>query len=238
VGASRGLAKVDAIDAVDLGFRHVPEKPVLHALALSLVRGRSYALAGLSGSGKSTFLDLLLGFFGPDQGKILINGVAIEQFTQSELRKKILLVAQDTTIFNDTLANNLKMGVEIPENEIERACQIACIDGFVTELPNGYQTLLQYRGSNLSGGQKQRLGIARAVLRRPDVLLLDESTSALDGETRERVLRNLLSEFKDRIILFVTHDPALMAKVDEVLDMTAINRIADLSAVTAMGDTV
>ncbi len=166
-GGSRRLGKIDMIDVVDLGFRHAAEKPVLQGLELSLKKGRSYALAGLSGSGKSTFLDLLLGFFGPDEGKILINGEAIDRFTSSELRQKILLVAQEATIFNDTLANNLKMGLEVSEEDIERACRIACIDDFISELPNGYETLLQYRGNNLSGGQKQRLGIARAVLRNP-----------------------------------------------------------------------
>ncbi len=118
-GGSRRLGKIDMIDVVDLGFRHAAEKPVLQGLELSLKKGRSYALAGLSGSGKSTFLDLLLGFFGPDEGKILINGEAIDRFTSSELRQKILLVAQEATIFNDTLANNLKMGLEVSEEDIE-----------------------------------------------------------------------------------------------------------------------
>jgi ABC-type multidrug transport system fused ATPase/permease subunit len=230
------LTRIENIEAVDLGFRHVLDKPVLHELNLSLQRGRSYALVGLSGSGKSTFLDLLLGFFCSDAGKILINGAMIEKVEQTELRRKILLVAQDTTIFNDTLTNNLKMGIDASDEEIRLACKIACIDEFISELPDQYETLLQYRGSNLSGGQKQRIGIARAVLRKPDVLLLDESTSALDGETRERVLSNLLGEFKERIILFVTHDPTLMASVDLVLDMTAINRLAETRDTKLMGD--
>jgi ABC-type multidrug transport system fused ATPase/permease subunit len=201
-------------------FEHVDGKPVLQDFSAIIRRGRSYAIVGASGSGKSTFLDLLLGFYVPAKGSILINGVLLCQIDPSVLRSKAVLVAQDTAVFNDTVANNLRLGFDASRGDLDRACRIACIDEFIADLPNGYDALLNYRGSNFSGGQKQRIGIARAVLRHPDVLLLDESTSALDGATREQVVGNLLKEYKDRILVFVTHDSFVMSRVDEVIDLS------------------
>ena len=122
--------------------------------------------------------------------------------------------------------------------EVEQACEIAGIDDFVATLPNGYETTLNYKGSNLSGGQKQRIGIARAVLRRPDVLLLDESTSALDPATREQVVGNLLREFNGRILIFVTHDDVVISKVDEVYDLSSRGGVKVVSARVSAGGSV
>jgi ABC-type bacteriocin/lantibiotic exporter with double-glycine peptidase domain len=224
--ASPQLRNVETVEVVGVGFSYDPDKHVLKDVEMRLQRGRSYALVGLSGSGKSTLLDLLLGFYAMEYGRLLINGLPIEKLNHAELRAKVLLLSQDTAIFNDTVANNLRFGSRASAEEVERACRIACIDDFIATLPQGYATRLSYRGSNLSGGQKQRIGIARAVLRRPDLLLLDESTSALDAETRARVVDNLLAEFRDRIVLFVTHDAFVMSRVSEVIDMAAINRAA------------
>ncbi|MGN6285697.1 MAG: ABC transporter ATP-binding protein [Afipia sp.] len=231
--ASRIVSRVTRIEAADLGFSHVNGKPVLRGFSALLKSGHSYAFIGPSGSGKSTFLDLVLGFYSPDSGRLLLDGVDFRNIAVSELRRKILLVAQDTAVFNDTVANNLKLGSDFSQYDLDRACRIACIDDMIAGLEGGYDTLLSYRGSNLSGGQKQRIGIARAVLRQPDVLLLDESTSALDVETRERVVSNLLEEFKDRIILFVTHDAFVASQVDEVFDMSMLNGIEPADPVVA-----
>lgn len=217
------LGEVSRIDANTISFSHVGSKPVLERADLALRRGSSYALAGVSGSGKSTFLDLMLGFYPPDSGRITINGVDLSTIGLTELRRRIVLVTQDVTIFNDTIMNNVRFGIDASPDDVQRACQIAGIDVFIETLPQRYETPLNYRGSNLSGGQKQRIGIARAVLRRPDVLLLDESTAALDVETRESVVAKLLDEFRNRIILFVTHDQFVMSKVDVVMNMADIN---------------
>jgi ABC-type bacteriocin/lantibiotic exporter with double-glycine peptidase domain len=211
---------VDRVEVIDVHFEHIDGKPVLRDLNATLQRGSSYAILGASGSGKSTLLDLLLGFHTPDRGAILVNGISLDQLDPRDIRTKIVLAAQDAAIFNDTVANNLRLGFDAPQVEIEKACRIACIDEFIAGLPDGYETLLNYRGSNLSGGQKQRIGIARAVLRHPDVLLLDESTSALDSTTREQVIENLLKEFKTCILVFVTHDAFVMSKVDQVLNLS------------------
>jgi ABC-type bacteriocin/lantibiotic exporter with double-glycine peptidase domain len=218
------IGPIQQIEARALAFEHLPDTPVLREFNLRLERSQSYALTGLSGSGKSTLLDLFLGFYPVDQGMLLVNGVAISDVAVAQLRRRILVVTQDTAIFNDTVANNIRFGAAAPDAEVERAARIAGIHDFILGLPLGYQTVVAYRGANLSGGQRQRIGIARAVLRSPDVLLLDESTSALDAETRERVVDNLLSEFRDRIILFVTHDSFVASRVSQILDMADLNR--------------
>jgi ABC-type bacteriocin/lantibiotic exporter with double-glycine peptidase domain len=221
IAAPRSAAgRIERIEAADIHFQHLDGKPVLQGFSARFVRGRSYALIGVSGSGKSTFLDLLLGFFSPSKGVILVNGSPADERSRQSLRGKIVLVSQETALFNDTMENNLRLGAEVSHADVEKACRTACIHETIEELPSSYQTVLNYRGTNLSGGQRQRIGIARAVLRRPDILLLDESTSALDAATREEVVRNLISEFKDRITLFVTHDAFVMSKVDEVIDLS------------------
>jgi ABC-type bacteriocin/lantibiotic exporter with double-glycine peptidase domain len=218
--AARISGVIEKITVVGVDFEHLDGKPVLQGLTIAMSKGRSYALVGVSGSGKSTFLDLLLGFYSPSKGSIFIDDIPLSSIAPSDFRGKIVLVAQDATIFNDTVKNNLCLGLELPQRDVERACRIACIDEFITELPEGYDTVLNYKGTNFSGGQKQRIGIARALLRNPEVLLLDESTSALDPTTREKLVQNLLEEFRSRIILFVTHDAFVMSRVDEILHLS------------------
>jgi len=230
------VGAIEWIEAAGVDFEHLDGKPVLQDFSVTLNRGRSYAFVGASGSGKSTFLDLLLGFYAPDRGSISINGIDTSELDKSEMRRRILLVSQDAAIFNDTVANNLKLGMDVTQGELERACTIACIHDFILSLPSGYETILQYRGSNFSGGQKQRIGIARAILRRPEVLLLDESTSALDLATREQVVSNLQATLKDHILVFVTHDAFVADKVDQVFDMEAINSVEIPDQALSRGD--
>lgn len=225
--AARAGQKVGEIRIQHLDFSHLPGKPVLRDVSLLLVKGRSYAVIGRSGSGKTSLMDLLLGFAVPDAGRILIDGVPSTEISEQELRKEILLVTQDATIFNDTLGNNIRFGADATDAEVLEACRIARVDQFLNELPMGLDTLLTYRGTNLSGGQRQRIGIARALLRQPAVLLLDESTSALDAATRQQVISNLINTFRDRIIVFVTHDIHVIEEVDEVMDMSLINNVED-----------
>jgi ABC-type multidrug transport system fused ATPase/permease subunit len=227
------LGRVERLEARGLDFSHSRERAILKSFNIAMERGRSYALIGLSGSGKSTFLDLLMRFYPVEQGRLLVNGAPIENVSIGDLRRRVLLVSQDTTIFNDTVANNLRFGNHVPSAELERACRVACIHDFIVGLPQGYETVLSYRGTNLSGGQRQRIGIARAIVRQPDVLLLDESTSALDVETRQVIVRNLLEEFRDRIVLFVTHDVYVTSQVTHVLDMAAINKAERIDAVSS-----
>jgi ABC-type multidrug transport system fused ATPase/permease subunit len=232
----KATATIERIEVWHVDFSHLDGKPVLKDFNIALSKGKSYAIVGRSGSGKSTFLDLLLGFYGPDRGSISINGIDTSELNKSDIRRRILLVSQDAAIFNDTVANNLKLGMDVTQSELERACTIACIHDFILSLPSGYETILQYRGSNFSGGQKQRIGIARAILRRPEVLLLDESTSALDLATREQVVSNLQATLKDHILVFVTHDAFVVDKVDQVFDMEAINSVEIPDQALSRGD--
>jgi len=223
------LGPIEHIEFRELAFDHREDRPLLRGLSFRLERGKSYALVGVSGSGKSTLLDLLLGFYPVENAGLLVNGVPIGSLADEQLRKRVLLVSQSTSIFNDTVANNISFGLRATPEEIRRACLTACADSFVAELPQGYDTLLAYQGGNLSGGQRQRLGIARAVLRRPEVLLLDECTSALDAHTRDELVEKLLAEFKQGIVVFVTHDAHIRSRVDQVLDMAHLNRAGDIA---------
>lgn len=223
VNADQTALRVETVDVQNISFSHTPEKPVLVNVNMRLKSGTSYALIGRSGSGKSTLMDLLLRFYQPDSGQILINGVNAEMLDEGYVRQRILLVTQEAAIFNDTVSNNIRFGLDASDEEVMQASRIACVDEFIANLPNGFDTVLSYRGTNLSGGQRQRIGLARALLRRASVLLLDESTSALDVGTRSRVVKNLRDEYSDKILMFVTHDASVIASVDEVIDMTSLN---------------
>lgn len=219
-GTLMSASKNEGISSISLrnvDFEHVPGVPVLAQMNCLLEAGKSYAIVGGSGSGKSTLLDLVLGFYRPTGGSIEVNGRQLVDRELSERRGKIVLVSQDTAIFNDTVRRNLELGQRTTTEQLKCASAVACADQFIDELPNGFETWLSYRGGNLSGGQKQRIGIARGVLRQPDVLLLDESTSALDAKTRDAVVANLLREFANRIVVFVTHDEFVMSHVDEII---------------------
>jgi ABC-type multidrug transport system fused ATPase/permease subunit len=215
--ATASLGPVESIVLQDVSFAHVPEKPVLRRFGVRLQRGRSYALCGPSGSGKSTIFDLLLRFYDVQSGAISVNGTALDTIALNQLRGRILLVGQHTVIFNDTVENNVRFGREASAAAVRQACRFACLDDFVLSLPQGYQTTLNYQGTNLSGGQRQRIGLARALLRQPDVLLLDEITAGLDHETRDRVVANVLDEYRSRMVLFSTHDLDLAARADEII---------------------
>ena len=216
-----------------ISFSHNGLDFILKDFDARFVKGRSYAILGPSGSGKSTLTDLLMKFYQPEHGKILVNQMNIDDISVADLRKRLLVVGQQTTIFNDSIWNNIVFGSNATEQEAARACKLACIDDVIQLLPAGYHTILNYQGTNLSGGQRQRIGVARALLRQPDVLLLDESTSALDVVTREVIVRNVLTEFKDRIVIFITHDLLVAELVDEVINLTSARGDSVVKAISS-----
>lgn len=222
------LESVRTIDFLEVSFAYGASgrKKVLEGINLRLERGKSYALAGKSGVGKSTLIDILLKFYLPTSGVLLLNNIDVSDVADTEVRKKIILVSQEAAIFDDTVINNICMGMDATLAEVQSACRGANIHEHIDGLPNGYQTRLQYQGKNLSGGQRQRIAIARALLRKPDVLILDESTSALDKATQHRVVDHILKEYANKIVVFVTHDPYVMKSVSDVIDLAQINHVS------------
>ena len=206
----------------DVRFRYPsrPDAATLDGISFSVRTGETVALVGPSGAGKSTIFNLLLRFYDRDNGRITIDGVAIEAADLQALRSRMALVPQDVALFADTVAENIRYGSPAATMaEIELAARTAEADGFIRDLPQGYETRLGERGVTLSGGQRQRIAIARAVLRAAPILLLDEATSALDTESERLVQQALDRVMKDRTTIVIAHRLATVRKADRILVM-------------------
>ena len=176
------------------------------------------ALVGLSGGGKSTVLNLIPRFYDVSEGKVQLNGIDIRDVTQETLRRHIALVSQDIMIFNESATDNIRYGrMDATEEEIRDAARQAAADGFISELEDGYDTILGEQGVKLSGGQKQRIAIARAILRDAPILLLDEATSALDNESEKLVQDALKRLQKGRTTLVIAHRLTTVQDADQIL---------------------
>jgi ATP-binding cassette subfamily B protein len=215
-GLEGSFDRVKHVELRDFSCGYSPDRPIVQGVNVTFAAGKSYALVGKSGSGKSTLADAMLGFVSGCAGDIFINGASIRDIGGEALRSRILLVEQQTRLFTGSLRENLMMGREFSPEELERSLQVAGLLEFVATLPDGVNAILQYQGANLSGGQRQRIGIARAILRRPDVLILDEATNALDPALRAGVLRALRGALSMGTIIFITHDADVLDSVDEV----------------------
>lgn len=194
--------------------------PAIRSVSLHFQSGKFYALVGESGAGKSTLLALLLRFYDPTEGRILLDGVDIRKIRQSDLRNQIATVNQDLFLFHDTIENNIRYGrTQATAEEIQDAARIARAHDFILKQPHGYQTVVGDKGCNLSGGQQQRLTIARAILRNAPILLLDEATSNLDPET-ERAFRDALGILRSgRTIVAIAHRFSTILEADEIIVM-------------------
>ena len=209
----------------EIEFRNVtftyPTKdtPALHNISFKVEAGKSVALVGRSGSGKSTIASLLTRFYDIEQGEILLDGVNIREYKLSELRKQYALVSQHVHLFNDSVANNIAYAAEekYSREEIQHAARIAHADEFVRKMPEGYDTVIGENGASLSGGQRQRIAIARALLRDSPVLLLDEATSALDTESERHIQAAIDELCKARTSLVIAHRLSTIEKADEIL---------------------
>ncbi|MBO7299172.1 MAG: ABC transporter ATP-binding protein [Kiritimatiellae bacterium] len=199
---------------VEFGY---DDKQVFSSLNLELKAGQSLAVVGPSGGGKSTIVSLLMRFFDPVSGAVKRNGIDIRDFTIESIRENIGLVMQDNFLFNDTIAANIAYGKSgATQEEIEAAAKLAHAHDFIMGKEDGYNTMVGERGVSLSGGQKQRIAIARALIRKPSLLILDEATSALDTES-ERIVQNAIDDLFGKItIIIIAHRLSTIAKCDRV----------------------
>jgi ATP-binding cassette, subfamily B, heavy metal transporter len=217
-GAKALVVEAGTIRFEDVEFSYEPNRTILRGLTFEVPAGKTVAVVGPSGAGKSTLSRLLFRFYDVTGGRITIDGQDIRDVTQASLRAAIGMVPQDTVLFNDTIAYNIRYGrAEATENEVEEAAQLAQIDHFIRLAPNGYRTEVGERGLKLSGGEKQRVAIARTILKGPPILLLDEATSALDSHTEKEIQDALDRVSMNRTTLVIAHRLSTIVAADEII---------------------
>ncbi|RYU83832.1 ABC transporter ATP-binding protein [Hymenobacter persicinus] len=193
------------------------DTPVLQDINLTIKKGKTVALVGPSGGGKSTLADMLPRFYDPTGGQLLIDGHEVRECTIHSVRDQMGIVTQESILFNDTIFNNIRFNTEATEEEVIEAAKIANAHEFIIKTPEGYNTTIGDRGSRLSGGQRQRLSIARAILRNPPILILDEATSALDTESEKLVQEALTRLMQNRTSLVIAHRLSTIQHADEII---------------------
>lgn len=194
------------------------EKPVLNNISFTIPKGKSVALVGPSGGGKSTLMDLIPRFIEPNQGTIYIDEIELHRLKTTSIRKLMGIINQESILFNDTIFNNISFGKpDATQEEVEGAAKIANAHDFILQTENGYQTNIGDRGMKLSGGQKQRISIARSVLHNPEILLMDEATSSLDTESEKLVQDALNNLMKNRTSLIIAHRLSTIQNADTIM---------------------
>ena len=211
-----GLRESLAFESVSFAYE---EEPVLRDVSFTAKRGEIIALVGASGAGKSTLVDLIPRFYEPTAGSIRLDGVDTRDITLASLRGLTGIVSQDTVLFNDTVRNNIAYGAaqRFTDAQVEAAARAANAHTFITELPEGYATVLGERGTRLSGGQRQRIAIARALLSDPPILILDEATSALDTESERLVQEAIDRLLAGRTVFVIAHRLSTVVHADQIL---------------------
>lgn len=207
----------DSLEYRNVTFAYDKE-PVLKNINLKIHKGKTIALVGSSGGGKSTLADLIPRFYDPTEGEILLDGIALPDYEIESLRQQMGVVTQESILFNDTIFNNIAFGKENATLEdVIEAARVANAHDFISQTPEGYQTYIGERGSKLSGGQRQRISIARAVLKNPPILILDEATSALDSESEKLVQDALTNLMKNRTSIVIAHRLSTIQHADEIV---------------------
>ena len=213
LAVSDGVIRFD-----DVSFSYEPDRTILKNVSFEVPAGQMVAIVGPSGAGKSTISRILFRFYDIQSGKVTIDGQNIRDVTQRSLREAIGVVPQDTVLFNDTIAYNIRYGrMGASEEEVVAAAKLAQIDKFIRDLPQGYDTMVGERGLKLSGGEKQRVAIARTILKGPPILMLDEATSALDSHTEKEIQDALDRVARDRTTLVIAHRLSTIVHADQII---------------------
>ncbi len=226
----------DSIEYKNVSFSYDQSKVVLKNINLKIAKGKTIALIGPSGGGKSTLADLVPRFYDPTEGEVLLDDISLKDYEIESLRQQMGVVTQESILFNDTIFNNIAFGMEnVTEEAVMDAAKVANAHTFISQTENGYQTVIGERGSKLSGGQRQRIAIARAVLKNPPVLILDEATSALDSESEKLVQEALTNLMKNRTSIVIAHRLSTIQHADEIVviqqgEIVERGRHADLVA--------
>jgi subfamily B ATP-binding cassette protein MsbA len=207
----------NSIEVQNVGFSYEGDVEVLKNINFTLQKGKTIALVGSSGGGKSTIADLIPRFYDPNSGQITIDGVDMRDVSQHSLRKLMGIVTQEAVLFNDTIFNNIAFGENVSLEEVMAAAKIANAHDFIMQQVSDYQTVIGDRGTKLSGGQRQRLSIARAILQNPPILILDEATSALDTESEKLVQEALINLMKNRTTLVIAHRLSTIQSANQIL---------------------
>ena len=219
-GTLDGFREAIRFEGVHFRYPNAPDGFALQGVDLEIPRGKIVALVGPSGSGKSTMASLLARFYDPEGGRITIDGRDLRELTLESLRAQIAIVSQDTFLFNESVASNIRYGRrDATEAEVEEAARSALADDFIRALPQGYATVIGERGAKLSGGQRQRLAIARALLKNAPLLILDEATSHLDTESEMLVQRALSNLMANRTVFVIAHRLSTIRRADNIVVM-------------------
>ena len=209
-----------AISFNKVSFHYRPDRPIVKDLSFDIRAGEKVAIVGASGAGKSTLVKLLFRFYDPSQGSILIDGQDISQVSQHSLRQVIGIVPQDTVLFNQSIFENIRYGnPEASDAEVLQAIKLAHLQSFITELPDGAETVVGERGLKLSGGEKQRVAIARTILKRPPILVFDEATSSLDSKSERSILSALQEISQGHTSMVIAHRLSTIVDADRIVVM-------------------
>jgi len=207
-----------SIEFKNISFAYEKENAVLNKISFNIKSGSTTAIVGGSGTGKTTLTNLIMRFYDPDAGEILVDNTEISEFNIQSWRKNISLVNQDIFLFNDTIKNNILMGkLNASDNEIYEASNLANASEFINELPEGFDTLIGDRGVLLSGGQRQRIALARAIIRNPQILILDEATSELDSKSEQLIQESIEKLGENKTIIIIAHRLSTIKNAEKIL---------------------